>query len=535
MYRIMIVDDEPLILAGITSLLEWEEWGCTIVGKAANGQQALAKIREVHPDIIITDIKMPAMDGIAFMKEAKKIDGDMAFILLTNLEEFSMAKEAIRLGAIEYLIKLELNEEILVSAIKKAIVFCEDRRKIQNNSNQPDYATSEETMKGYLRNLLLFETEPNVDDQIYQYLERTFSDPVILLINFNYGFKGYPQNFDRDDQNKIMGYAENVLSEMVNGFFEHSCLIRREQNGFVLILSVEGVREHEEKISSMGKKFLTIIKDYFGASAMIAISQQGKGIEDFPELMYQAMNAMNYAYYETMEPIVKYSDACEENKHHRSSFNINFLKKDLSTCLRHNNSARFKEIMDQLITLLKEYKPSKAQTVNACSNLYYFISSFFEEQENSDFPYSVNIIGELNQLGNLQNIIQWLEWFGEQIQGVLDKKGEGRVEQKIELAKIYVEEHYHEKITLGQVAEHLCVSQGHLSNIFSKYTGKKFTDYVTEIKIDKARELIASHQYMMYEISDMLGFDTPFYFSTVFKKITGVSPKEYENKTLSKL
>ena len=102
MYRVMIVDDEPLILAGIASLLDWKEYGCEISGKAANGQQALKLMEEQKPDIVITDIKMPGMDGIGFMKAVKERGwDDVIFILLTNLEEFSLARQALSLVAVE--------------------------------------------------------------------------------------------------------------------------------------------------------------------------------------------------------------------------------------------------------------------------------------------------------------------------------------------------------------------------------------------------------------------------------------------------
>ena len=90
-------------------------------------------------------------------------------------------------------------------------------------------------------------------------------------------------------------------------------------------------------------------------------------------------------------------------------------------------------------------------------------------------------------------------------------------------------EHYQEKLTLAMAAEATGISQGYLSSIFKKQTGSNFTDYVAWIKIEKAKDLIQEHQYMMYEISDMLGFENPYYFSKVFKKVTGITPKEYEN------
>ena len=114
MYRVMIVDDEPLILAGIASLLDWKEYGCEIAGKAANGQQALKLMEEQKPDIVITDIKMPGMDGIGFMKAVKERGwDDVSFILLTNLEEFSLARQALSLGAVEYLVKMELTVKLI--------------------------------------------------------------------------------------------------------------------------------------------------------------------------------------------------------------------------------------------------------------------------------------------------------------------------------------------------------------------------------------------------------------------------------------
>ena len=99
----------------------------------------------------------------------------------------------------------------------------------------------------------------------------------------------------------------------------------------------------------------------------------------------------------------------------------------------------------------------------------------------------------------------------------------------MEQAKAYIHSHYSEKLTLADVAEHLNISSGHLSNTFKKFTGVTISDYIATIKIDHAKELIDTHQYLMYEMSDMLGFENPYYFSKVFKKVTGIAPREYEN------
>lgn len=178
--------------------------------------------------------------------------------------------------------------------------------------------------------------------------------------------------------------------------------------------------------------------------------------------------------------------------------------------------------------------PAKTQAINGCGNLYYFILSLIEDQDERLFPYVVDIVGHLNRMESLESIIRWLEGFRDEVVKVLEARGEFKVGRNVELVQKYIKEHCQEKITLGQMAGILNISQGYLSSVFKKQTGKKFSDYVTEVKIGKAMELIETHQYTMYEISNMLAFDTQYYFSTVFKKITGYTPKEYENMTIQK-
>lgn len=531
MYRVMLVDDEPLILAGIASMLEWEQYDCRIVGKATNGQQALEKMEELQPDIVITDIKMPAMDGLELIRQAQEKGFQSQFILLTNLEDFALARKAMRLGAMEYLVKLEISEEMLAEVLKRGISRCQKLRPRQEETAALAVPL-EDSIRSYFRRVLVYDMDGKADETLKGLIRERFKEPVLVLIHFNYGAEGFSSDFTREDQKKTMGFAEDIINEMVRGFFDQSSLIRRDQNGFILVVSGAGVEDYRESIRKMGEKFISIIKDYFGVPAAVAVSQKGETIEEFPDLLYQVMSAMNYTYYDSSEPIVFYSEKCETSSRHSSNFNISFLKKDLGQSIRNRDAGRFEEIMEQVISLLKEHQPTRPQAVNGCSSLYYFVMSFFEEQGEGDFPYAVDIIGQLNRMSTLSDIIQWTCGFKEKVSAVLMEKRAVKIDRHVELACQYVKEHYREKISLGQVSEQLGVSQGYLSSTFKKQMGQGFTDYVNTVKVEKAKELIGAHKYMMYEISDMLGFDTQYYFSTVFKKIAGCTPKEYESQTL---
>lgn len=543
MYRVMIVDDEPLILAGIASLLDWKEYGCEISGKAANGQQALKLMEEQKPDIVITDIKMPGMDGIGFMKAVKERGwDDVIFILLTNLEEFSLARQALSLGAVEYLVKMELTEEKLADSLKLAM----ERREMKRKAEAAGTAVTvsrEEAVRGYIEKLLTDggtfsggassgnAGEASAQNQGEGY-DSCLRRPVLAIISFNYGYEGFSSDFTREDQKKVISFAENIIEQMVKGYFDHSCLVRRELNSLVLVMSTDGIEDYREQIRSLGEKIISVVKDYFEVSVSVAVSSRKESLGEFGALLYEAMSATNHYFYHSLDPVVFYSEECETSARHTGSFHIGFLKKDLSQAVALNDSGRLEEILNQVACLLREHNPSRQQAVNACANLYFFLSSFFEDGEEPDFPYEVNIMEKLGRLGTLGQIIQWINWFKEAVSGILERRRDTRVDKIAEMVREYVMEHYKERITLGQAAEALNISQGYLSTAFKKQSGESFTNYVSAIKIEKAKELIASHQYMMYEVSDLLGFDTPFYFSKVFKKVTGMSPKEYEAQCL---
>ena len=543
MYRVMIVDDEPLILAGIASLLDWKEYGCEISGKAANGQQALKLMEEQKPDIVITDIKMPGMDGIGFMKAVKERGwDDVIFILLTNLEEFSLARQALSLGAVEYLVKMELTEEKLADSLRLAM----ERREMKRKAEAAGTAVTvsrEEAVRGYIEKLLTDggtfsggassgnASEASAQNQGEGY-DSCLRRPVLAIISFNYGYEGFSSDFTREDQKKVISFAENIIEQMVKGYFDHSCLVRRELNSLVLVMSTDGIEDYREQIRSLGEKIISVVKDYFEVSVSVAVSSRKESLGEFGALLYEAMSATNHYFYHSLDPVVFYSEECETSARHTGSFHIGFLKKDLSQAVALNDSGRLEEILDQVACLLREHNPSRQQAVNACANLYFFLSSFFEDGEEPDFPYEVNIMEKLGRLGTLGQIIQWINWFEEAVSRILERRRDTRVDKIAEMVREYVMEHYKERITLGQAAEALNISQGYLSTAFKKQSGESFTNYVSAIKIEKAKELIASHQYMMYEVSDLLGFDTPFYFSKVFKKVTGMSPKEYEAQCL---
>lgn len=544
MYGVLIVDDEPLILAGVISLINWEEHQCKIVGKATNGQQAFNLMEELKPDIVITDIKMPVMNGIELLSECKKAGYISKFIILTNLEEFGLAKQAISLGAIDYLVKIELDSNIFAEAINKAIKACKKDKQLIANSNIDNLEMSKEEMtKRFFQKKLIYEDtmEPIIDKQIQHQFEKRYNESMVIMVHLSRHESSYKDNLHQDDIKRVMNYAESILFEMVKRYFLECCLLNWDINKFLLIVSLDAMDKVKDTILGLYEKVQTVLLDYFEMSVVFAVSQKIDGITNIQEGIYQVTSAMNYYYFDSNRSIIFYSNDLEITQKHNNNFNINFLKKDIAEAILQNDSDELRKILEQIISIFNEYKLRKEQAINGCINLYYFISSFYENENSTEevtFPYAIDVMGKLNRIGSLQDIILWLSNFTESVCNVLDIRRQSKEITKadlmIDMVKKYIEGHVNERLTLGHVANKMGISQGYLSSIFKKQSGSNFSDYVSEIKIEKSKEYIATHKYMIYEVSDILGFDNAYYFSKVFKKVTGMTPREFEKTLINK-
>lgn len=536
MYRIVLVDDEPLILAGIASLITWEDHDCTIVGKATNGPSACDIIAEQKPDIVITDIRMPIMNGLELVEKCKADGYTFAFIVLTNLEEFSLARKALTLGATDYLVKIDLNADALVEALDKAKKSCDIMIKHEQHQLLDDLikSNSKDVVHQYLSRMLLspasFSSEK---EELPPEFKNHYERPFIILCSMRSDNISFEPGEDTYDFRQIQKQILEIIGGITGRTFADQTLLSYSDTVYLLAAALRPGDDFHKTVDSFCSKCNTALKTYFELTAVYGISEQAEDINGLPDALTHALTALDYYYYDSSSPVVYYSGQ-SFHKSNARTFNINFLKKDLSASIAQNDSEKMASIFSQIIDLFQDGKPVKEHATSACINIYTYLYSLFENEDNSYqdiFPYTINIAEHLNHFNSLSDILEWLQSFCAKLCKLLDDRKNTRSDKLVEQAKRYVQSHYTEKLSLTDIADALNISYGHLSNTFKKYTGTTLSDYIASVKIDHAKELIDTHQYLMYEISDMLGFDNPYYFSKVFKKITGISPREYENRS----
>ncbi len=542
MYQVLLVDDEPLILTGIQSMINWEDYDCVITDKASNGKQALEKMEKSMPDIVITDIKMPVMTGIEFMQECRDRGYDTVFILLTNLEEFSLAKSALALGAADYLVKMEMTQEMMGNSLKRATEMCNQKRILTDKIPHREFHPKDvkQTATGFFRDIL--EKAGNLSDEFRKKwqepvekmeLEQLYENGVLMWIR-PYKDRDLFENVSEDDRKEMLDYAQSLMEQFMNRIHSGCCTLVWKRMGILAILP--GQNRTEKYYRDTGKKICNILEDYFGCQTLVAISAP---MEDIwwgsKRALSQIKKIQEFYYYHSNEPVVLVSDVeahfWEERHARHDTFDISFLKKDLRQALVQQDKEKVNSVFEELSALFTEFHPAREQVVNACANLYYFFLSYVEEDAliKEEMPYPSVVMEILLECFTLKAHTRWLLKFGSWVGNTMENFHRGSKTDKIvEAAKEYVRENYGEKLTLAAIASKIGISQGYLSSVFKKQTGGNLNDYINQMKIEKAKELLEKHEYMMYEISDMLGFENPYYFSKVFKKLTGITPSEYE-------
>lgn len=543
MYRILLVDDEPLILAGIASMMKWEDYNCTVVGKATNGNQALEKMKEIQPDIVITDIKMPAMNGLDFMEKCREQGYQAEFLLLTNLEEFSLAQKALRLGALDYLVKIEITPEVLGESLKKAVSVCREKKAMEDHAVVQEVLqrNAEETTRAFFTEIM--EKRKDECGELQKKwradveslgLEELYVNPVLWWIRPYKQEEHIFQKAEESAQKETMEYASSLLKQFMDRISDVYCMINWERRGFLVVFPKEKMPGN---LKNAGKKILHIFRDYFGMQALVAVSTPADNIWDGVRDAADEIRAMEEYYYYHSQCSVLYAGDFEKNelqdRHSRHNvFDISFLKKDLKQALMVQDRQKVEQVFSEVAELFSEYKPAKEQVIDACMNLYYFFFDYAEsgkKDEKKEFPYPSEIVERLGQCFTLEENVSWLKELGRWISSIMETlEGGSKTEQLVNAAKKYVQKNYKEKLTLAMISGDIGISQGYLSSVFKKTTGSNLNDYVNHVKIEKAKDLLGMHEYMMYEISDMLGFENPYYFSKVFKRITGMTPSDYE-------
>ena len=533
--KVFLVEDEMVIRRGIKNSIDWEKEGYIFCGEASDGELAYPMIIKEKPDILITDIRMPFMDGLELCKLVKKELPNIKILILSGYDEFDYAKEAIRLGVTEYLLKpissgklLEalngVSESIRREKEDKDLVrkYMEEMRENTEHEKQKFF---EQMIAGNLSMADALETgkkyEMNLSAGMYN----------LLLFRFTLG----KENRKSGELLAEAEYAIEKLTERLEYVFE----FQRGVEGWAFLLMADNEEQMSERVKELSKDLEEIMKNYSTIAYFGGIGQPVARLRELEESFREAERALAARFTMELNRIISVEDI-------RMAQNVDTLddieitsfgeiektRTMLEKFLNNGAEDEIDEFVDVYINELPEENlKSVLMRQYIIMDAYIVMMSFCEKIEGIEGEMqaqSEELKNSMKTIQTLEEIKNYIRMLLKKIIGVRDTISGRRYSDIIEIAKDQIRKTYmSDEISLNTIAAEVGMSPSYFSSIFSKEMGKTFVEYLTEIRMDRAKELLMCSSMKTSEIGYEVGYKDPHYFSYIFKKTQNCTPKEF--------
>lgn len=512
MYRILIADDEPSVLEGLKIYLSNMNLNLEICAEASDGEDAFQKIKEHNPDIVITDIRMPVYDGFMLMEKAVKEGKKPYFIVLSGYADFEYAREAMRYGARNYLLK-PIEPKELKDTLEEILVEISDAdTKVKENLEVIRYAAN------HFFSLIINERDKKKAFTKFEFITGLNGNSKFRVIS------AYTDNFYHSRLWKSRNKSEIIYTSICNKLSDmtdcETAVFYHGAGEFIIILKENHPLFHCS--CELCQKYLSEINKEFGVSLLFFVSSVGNSAGDLIK-MYSEINFLKQVYvYSHTSKIFEY------DLHKDFSFNNDFLNlpfADISLALKKNQWKDLKQQLDKLFIEIRDKMPP-AQMLN----MYLF--QLVSIVENTAVLNNIAVFEEIedfiNSIGS-ENIYKLREKAEIMCSIVCEKMNIEKESRCLEDEILsYVDENCVNELSMRILGEVFSVSPILISKIIKNKTGLKFNDYINKVKIEKAKKLIASTNIKISHVSDMVGYKDYAYFSNKFKQLTGVLPSDYK-------
>ena len=527
MIKLLIADDEPLVQIGIKSMLNWADYGIEVCGTAMNGKVALDMIREYAPEIVITDIKMPIMNGLELAKTCRDEMGSIPlFIVLTSYEEFQLVKEALSYQVVDYLIKLELDAPSLGDSTKRALVRLEELKASEAYRRESGRPLLQSYNDKFFMRLLhnLFDSQEQFEIQARD-LKLDFSDRCYLASHGEI-HSDTARQMDMSGQMNLYSSSLQMIREILS---KHApCfVISLDKIHFAVIYHFKSMEQSDlAAISVAWDNACSMVHNYFNVWLTVGT---GSAVDDPLKISasYQeARQAFNLA--DRDNPVVPFSRITEDS--YKNAFNIALFKNSLTRAFEEFDTDILYRTLTEITELFASNPQRYLQAVDgACNILYLALSLLPDGEETLQEVFSAYPDGyrSIYKMKSVVQVIQWLNTLRDGLCDVLKNRRKTYKDHVVSNVQKYIVNHIEDRLSLNEISAVFGLSPNYLSALFKKTCNVGFSEYITQKKISRAKSLLLEQDLKIYEVADKLGFESAFYFSKVFKKVEGVSPRDY--------
>lgn len=500
MIKVLIADDEVPIRQWLEFCISKLE-GYKVVGAVSNGAEGYSLFRKTLPDIVITDIRMPVMDGLEMLKMIQNLNPSVSTVVLTSHEDFEYARQAMKWGASDYILKTEITEEGLKELLDKAAMELQGQPQNEKEKMQDEVSNRNH----YLRSLLLSPQTEVISQSMLTEYDVPIQNAELVVIDLMKTEEGISRLSIPDTE-----LLTNMIKVPLD--FNHTLILGN--------LNPDGagsLGKKQEQLRQYGISLAGLVPCKIGCSDIYG------GIRKLGTAMRQAHDRVNLGFYHTKETLF-FTQAVEKNRltngeKYRIMFSRELVNQNFQRAIQIKNDMK------------EEARREEITDIDYLKKLYL---SFVTSLLHTTAEYTEKVEKQLTEIGQNMMDAKSLEELEAVMEQAFKRYGRTGAEGEdystpIRNAIYYMESHYSQSITLSEVADHVSLSAEYLSRLFKEETGIKFVVYLNNIRLKHALHLLETTNLKVYEIAEQVGYSNLSYFSTVFKKNFGQNPFDYKN------
>jgi len=531
LYKFLVVDDELIIRDALTNHIPWEDLGFTFCGACADGNAALDKIEQEAPDVVMTDICMPFLDGIALTELITERYPMTKVILLTGYDDFEYAQAAVKLKVYDFLLKPITPRElrkVLLSVKEKLDEEYKSRKDIESLKTQLNESLP--ILRERILNMLLTGTQRKEElGNRLTYLGLSFP-----LNGFFYLVMAIAIDSRAEDEEYELNLlaAKNGVEKILSSEFKS---ISFQDGGDRLIVLAWHERQDMIFRDSLleAEEINRKLPAYLTASVTLGIGEPVPDVSLIPRSYSDAMKALSFGTIQGGGRIVTYRELIGKTNDARK-VPLNWGKL-IANALR---SSSRDEVFSHIDNLIASYREGYFSVEEYHVSLQMTLAAILQAVEDFDIPQhdiipaGTDPFSEVRSKTSLEEVREWFISICGRIMDSLKTRQEDFSKAKIREAKAYIETQFSDpSLSLQTVCKELSISTSYFSLIFKKYLKKTFVEYLTETRVEKAKEFLRNTNMKTYDIARSIGYRDAHYFSLIFRKATGEPPTAYRTKS----
>ncbi|WP_431801222.1 response regulator transcription factor [Halobacillus andaensis] len=495
LYKVLVVDDEMLIRQGVINYIDWEEEGFQIIGEASNGNEALQLIEELRPHLVITDVVMPGMDGIELVRDVKEQYPDIEIVVLSSFEDFEYVRSTFQCGAADYILKPKLNGEELIKTLRKVMPESRRTEKVIQSAPSIDVVL-QKCLAG--SSLMVSEEE--------------------LLEDLSYSHYSLIAVCGRDDESEFFKELSGIFEEQLSAC--ETFFVPAYVSGINAVL-VNFNREHLQSVKQcvtwMAEAERELRASWLMSVPFSSILELKTVFED------QLLKMKDYLFYLTEEPVLFYDDLPgipEAGK----PFD---LGRFLSLFKQKKFEVAITSLNEHVDVLRRQYTKDifefKSWLENIMFNVIVLLDNMnydVDEIETMKYQY----FSDINEASHANKAVTVFHTFIDEVRRIVQIEDSKSCPPDMKRLLQFIEDHYAEPLSLTTLSESFHFNPSYLSSYFSTHLNIGFSDYLNQVRIVKAKQILETSSVSVSMVSEMVGYSDPSYFCKVFKRMEGSSP-----------